>query len=360
MQSSAGIPNPGLSLWVFKPLVMLGLDTQTSLSQGVAWVNLVALVALGVWATWRFPADSLDRETWLFAGALVAVNPLYIFLSRTVWAQSMAPPVALALWIGFMHRRQAWGAFLWGLASASLGQIHMIGFPLALATWLSAARNRSLRAWKFLLAGAAAGAWPLLFWLNSLPATREIQKYSLMQHLPGKVWGWWLAAESGLGVRYLDTNFWGVPFKDFLEWPLLGSFPTYGMLLALVGLTVLLAWPFLFWLQGLFRKPVRWVPAYFTEPTDTALLLQSAVFIFGILATLMPTIVFAHYFIVLFPAGSLWISRMWLFDREATGRRALHTMLALQFAVSLTVVFFVHQHFYDPATGFHFPAVAPL
>lgn len=363
MESSTGLANPGLSLWIFKPLVLLGLTTPITLSQGVVWVNLLTLAGLGAWAIWRYSEEPVERDTWLFAGAMVAVNPLYVFLSRTVWAQAMAPPIALLLWIGFLHRRKPWGSILWGLASAALGQVHMVGFALALAVWLCAARNRSLGAWKFFWAGAALSAWPLWFWLRAVPAGQSVPAYSLLQRLPGRVWAWWLASESGWGVRYLDTNFWGVPFKEFLAWPLLGSYPTYGMLLCLAGLTALLAWPFLVWLKNFLSapsQPARWMPLCFSELSDTAILLRSAVFYFGILATLTPTVVFAHYFITLFPAGSLWISRMWLLNHPQTGRRALWLMLALQFALSLVTAFFVHHHFYDAASGVtRFPLVTP-
>jgi hypothetical protein len=354
MPSSAGIPNPGLSLWIFKPFILMGVTTPLALSRCVVWVNLVSLAGLGAWAAHRFPPESSERRVWLFAGALVAVNPLDVFLSRVIWAQSMAPPIALLFWIGFMDRRRWWGAFLWGAAGAMLGQIHMIGFPLALAVWLGALLARSAGAQRFFLIGSAATAWPLWFWLRALPtAADSVQHYSLVQHFPGKVWLWWLAAEGGLGVRYLSTNYWRGSFEEFLAEPRLGLWPSYGMLVALTGLAVLTAAPFAMWLKGLLRRPPLLLPASLAEPSDTGLLLRSSVFVFGLLATLMPTPVFAHYFIVLFPAGSLWIAQMWTAPKSfPNGHRALWAMLILQFAVSATTAFFVHQHFSDPNGGF--------
>ena len=49
----------------------------------------------------------------------------------------MTPMFGLLVWLGWWRCDKRWGAILWGLAGACIGQIHMSGFYFAagLALW---------------------------------------------------------------------------------------------------------------------------------------------------------------------------------------------------------------------------------
>jgi hypothetical protein len=143
MYSSACVKNPGLSFWVFWLLARLfDAHEPTELARAVQVVNISAIVLLAAFV-WRCVPEA-EREPWLWAVALVAVNPLAVVFHRKIWAQSILPIFSLLFLFGWWYRQRRWGAFLWGLAGALVGQIHMTasGWPGS-AGWAAAASGRS-------------------------------------------------------------------------------------------------------------------------------------------------------------------------------------------------------------------------
>ena len=89
--SSVGTHNPGMSIWVYSAMVkVLGISTPVGLVRCVMWVNVLALLALLLFVIKVVPAR--QREPWLWATALLAVNPVAILFSRKLWVQCVLPP----------------------------------------------------------------------------------------------------------------------------------------------------------------------------------------------------------------------------------------------------------------------------
>src|SRR5262249_23742786 len=130
MPSSVDIPNPGMSVWVFVLLQRLsGAADPPALARAVQLVNAAALVLLVCFA---FPHVLRgEREPWLWAAALVAVNPLAVLFHRKIWPPCVLPLLTLAMLYGWWYRRRRGPAFVWGLVGVCLGQIHMAGFFFA-------------------------------------------------------------------------------------------------------------------------------------------------------------------------------------------------------------------------------------
>src|SRR4051812_4042749 len=71
MPTSAGFPNPGMSLWVFLELGKLtAAHDPVALARAVQLLNLVALACLVLFALRAVPRP--EREVWLWAAALAA------------------------------------------------------------------------------------------------------------------------------------------------------------------------------------------------------------------------------------------------------------------------------------------------
>ena len=345
MMSSSGIPNPGMSLWVFVFLVRcFHLTTPLLLSQGVAVMSIIALTLIGVWATTQMCGS--EREEWLWAGALAAVNPVAVFLERVIWAQSLLPLFLVGFWFGFWNRRRWCGALLWGLLGACLVQIHLAGFFLLGGIVLTALISRGRREvhWLGFAVGLLLAGWPVIPWILNLASSHyERHQYAFGAHFPGKVWIWWLASDMGLGMKYLAAS-WDTPFVAFLKEPYLGGHATYGILLVHVALAGLLVPPFVWWLQRGIRKD-QWKAAFLSGDSPNAVILRGCLFGFGGLLTLLPAPVFVHYFLTAFPIGFLCIARLWLCNGSNMqwARRGLCVIVILQLTLSLAAAFYIHK-----------------
>src|SRR5882724_11435853 len=127
MPSSTGLPNAGMSLWVFLAISsILPTDDPLALTRGVQLMNVAAILLLAIFALKGI--ERPEREPWLWSVALVSVNPLAVLFSRKIWAQDTLPLFTVGMLVGWWYRHRWWGAFLWGLVGAFLGQIHLGGF----------------------------------------------------------------------------------------------------------------------------------------------------------------------------------------------------------------------------------------
>ena len=83
-----------------------------------------------------------SRAMWLWAVALVAVNPVAVVLQRKIWPISITPPFLLLVLVGFWYRDRRWGAALWGAVVQVVGMIHVGGLFLAVGLAAFSARLR--------------------------------------------------------------------------------------------------------------------------------------------------------------------------------------------------------------------------
>ena len=106
MPSGVGLRNPGFSVWLFVGLSHLtGATTPLQLERGVVALNVAALVLLAFFI-WRcVPED--EREIWMWAAALAAVNPLGLLLQRKIRAQSTLPLFCVLFLWGWWWPRPA-------------------------------------------------------------------------------------------------------------------------------------------------------------------------------------------------------------------------------------------------------------
>ena len=346
IESSAGLDNPGMSVWAFVFLAKgFGITGPVGLARAVAILAVLAVAGLALFAA--FVVDEREREPWLWAVGLVAVNPVGVIFTRKIWTLSLFPILTLGMLAGWWKRDRWWGAFAWGLVGAWLGQIHMSGFFLAggFALWTALFRRRGVK-WLWWFAGSVLGALTLIPWIHYVltsgdSATRSVRSIVLLDF-----WRAWIAGPS-LGV---DLRFsLGSSFKDFLEAPHLGSTPTFlvGLaFLACIALGVAIAvvaartlWP--------RRDELRSWPAVKRVigggSTNTGLAVAAALLGFGLLITFNFTVVYRHYLVVAFalPAVALACAALLAGD---VGRRLLSGLVVAQAVLAFGFLAFIHDH----------------
>src|SRR5262249_45948499 len=134
--TSPGFRNRGLSVWIFLALGKLFAATDpVSLARAVQGLNITALLLLVGFILCFVPRG--EREPWLWAAALAAVNPLAVLCQRKIWPPSVLPLFTVLLLAAWWRRERRGAALLWGLLGACLGQVHMAGFFFAagFAAW---------------------------------------------------------------------------------------------------------------------------------------------------------------------------------------------------------------------------------
>ena len=225
MPSSALLRNPGMSLWVFVILArVFGVQDPHAPARAVQLLSIAAILVLLAFALRWVPPE--EREPWLWAVALVAVNPLVVLFHRKIWPPSVLPIFSLAMLAGWWRRDSLWGAFLWGLVGMWLGQIHVSGFFFAagfLAWALLFAQRRV--SWPSWLAGSCLGALPMLPWLYYLATAygqRSATALDPTRWLELRFWIRWVTEPVGLSLEYSL----GGHFRDFLGYPLGHGRPT--------------------------------------------------------------------------------------------------------------------------------------
>ncbi len=334
MQSGVRIPNPPLSVWIFVPLARAAGDPVV-LAQFVQIINVLALLGFAILGSvTAFPEQT--RRIWLAGLALQAVNPLAVSLSRKIWAQSLLPAFALAIFSGHAFRTSRAGAFVWGLSGMLAGQVHMSGFffQAVLTTWTWFAERRTAGArsrWGYWLAGSLVAALPLAPWLANVlqpgggfardwTATREPRQLYL-----------WLVDGLGLNTSYLYRPEW----VWFLGEPRIGGAPTYLMAAAHAAILGIA-------LYSLARWVVTIRPSLVPSPDAGYVWLWIYAAAFGVTLLLMLAGVRArtHYAIVFFPLPFVWLA--WLLSTHG-GRRLYHAVFALQLVISLTMLWQLHR-----------------
>jgi hypothetical protein len=260
MGTSVGLSNPGLSVWAFAPMVAID-PRPISVCRQVMVLNVLVMLAFAFMAIWspenagRVGGSSsalrslAPREAWLWGIALLAVNPYCIRIARKIWPPSLLGSLVLLLWVGRSLRSSRVGSLAWGLAGATIGQIHLSGFFLAGGIFVGSVvervrgRDKVATRWSWWVAGSMIGAVGLFSWLE---ATKSGQ---------GKppVLGWTLDSfrlrillfchywfEMGLGLTSWAT--YTNEYSRFLSAPTLFGRPT--------------------WLIGLLERGVYWLGVF--------------------------------------------------------------------------------------------------
>jgi hypothetical protein len=334
MASGVGTANPGMSTWIFVALARVThANTPLALDRSVIALNCLALLLLGL-LIFRIIAPE-EREAWTWGLALVAVNPFALLIQRKIWAQSTLPFFCVLFIWGWLRRESRWGALVWGLIGAILGQIHMSGFFFSAAVLLwsiwDARANKKRVAWGAWLVGSVIGAIPLIPWLRymlSAPRSTAVREWS--EILNFRFWEEWAKQISGMSLRYsLGVD----DFSHFTRMPEITGHPTY-----LVGM---------FCLVSVISAAAILLIALVTrtrKPKGETQVLQDATFWgFGGLMTAARIYVWRHYLVVTYPLQFVWVSRLAL-RREKSGRVLLLLLWTAQFVISAACLCYIHEH----------------
>jgi len=342
--SSGGIPNGGMSLWVFVAMSSITpLDDPLALTRAVQVLNVAAILLLIIFILTSI--EPTERETWLWSAALVSVNPLMVLFSRKLWANNTLPIFTLGMLLGWQYRQRWWGAFCWGIFGALLGQIHLGGFFFAAAFvgCILLFDRRSVR-WSAWFAGSVLGSLPLLPWLavltNGNQHVTEMDRFNFLLPFIKH----WFSIALGVDLRYSL----GGSFRAFLAYPTIAGAPIY-LGGALLGIIVLIFSLILFRIaRRLYVQPVRTIRQLFDVSTTTGLALNAAFWGYGILLTAIPRRVVLHYLIVAFSLPALSLVKLTQIGSDASDRsianaRRLLAVLVLAQAL-LAVTFFAYIH----------------
>ena len=349
MASGVSVPNPGLSVWIFVPLARVAGDP-VALAQIVQLVNVVALLGFAIFGASRaFSAPG--RQLWFAGLALMSVNPIAIVLARQFWAQSLLPVFGVAMLAAHASRSSWVGAFIWGLVGALTGQIHMSGFFLQAALVLFTAASASFPSsvasafrrkdqnvsaprtrWSAWAVGSAVGTIPLWPWALDLLRSESHFARDWMATLVPRAPFTWLVDSLGIDTPYVyrPESLW------FLGEPRIGGVPTYGMAVAHAALIGIALYCLVRWVKSIRR------PRLISAREDGNLWLWIHAAAFGMTALLMLAGVRArtHYLVIAYPLPFVWLA--WLLLTHG-GVRLYRTALALQLAITITLMLQVHR-----------------
>jgi hypothetical protein len=336
--SGVGTSNPGMGIWVYSSMAKgLQLNSPVQLVRGVMLLNVIALVALAVFALRVVPPR--QREPWLWGTALIAVNPLAVLFSRKLWIQSALPPFVIAMLFAWWRRGHRGGAFAWGVLGAWLGQIHMSGFFFAagFAAWTALYDRRSAR-WRWWFAGSLLGALTLVPWLVHVLSHEGAPTRSLAHLVEPRFWLFWISYPLGLNLL---TSFGSDSWK-LLAWPTVDGTSLYlcaitfaAILVAAVAIGIeafaLTVWP-------RRRRPDRPIGG---RSSDTGLAIRASVLGYGLLITASGVLIYRHYLIVAFALPFVAVAVVALLRRDR-GRRLLTVLVVAQAALSVQYLTYIH------------------
>jgi len=342
LPSSTFALNPGTVSWPFVVLGWLtGATEPTQLARAVQVVNVLALLALAYFALRVVPAA--EREPWLWAVALLAVNPITVLMHRKIWNVSVLLPLTVPVLIGWWYRRHRFGAFTWGLASLAVAAVYPPGiwFAIGLALWTALFDRKSV-AWLDWAIGSSLGAAPLLPWVGYM------MEYTSRIPLAGRgvnnlgslpFYRYWPTEPFGISLHYsLKSDFW-----EYLRGPHWYGMPNYlvgALHVAMLGLMVAII---LGWLGWFFRERRALAPLFFGNDTQTGLLQSSYLWAGGLLATLTLMPFHRHGMQLVAPLMCLWVARLAL-RSQAIGRGLLVALVAVQLGISASFLGYIHTH----------------
>jgi hypothetical protein len=361
-RASVGVPNPGMGEWVYwlmahlERLLSGGAPSPVALDRGVMLLNVLTLVALLAFVL--RVVSPRERAPWLYATALLAVNPMAILFSRKLWIECLLAPFALAMLFAWWRRRTRGGAFAWGVLCLWLGQIHMTGLFLApaLVLWTALFDRRSVR-WRWWLAGCAVGVVTLIPWLVHLLSANSVgaHDFSGILSSDGNFWYYWLATPIG---RPIFTSF-GVDAGGLLAWPRLA-----GVTMHLVGLaedvSIVAAVVIFAKAIGAYLEGRRGAGAQTdrVRRSDTTLVVSAATVGFGILLTASGVVIWRQYVTVAFILPFLFLALAGV-RAGRLGRRLLTLIVVAQAVMSVGYLSYIHSHGGAPGGDYGYAYDAP-
>jgi hypothetical protein len=357
-----------MSIWIFFLLAkVFGTQSPPDLGRAVQIVNTVALILLAVFALRLVPRP--EREPWLWATALGAVNPLAVLFQRKIWSPSVFPFFTLIYLVGWWYRHDRWGALLWGFTGACLGQIHMTGFFFFAAfVVLALLLDKRPVAWSWWLGGAGLGIIPSIPWIRHVVTASETGGIAISwtRWFEFKFWTHWISEPFGWGLKYAL----GEDFSYFLSFPILGGQPTYlvGLLhLLVIGIGAII----------MFRAAAQiwtdrhgWRETLIGTQSPTLFTINGALLGYGVLLAASGLRFHRHYLLVVFPLTFVWLAWLALMpakgDTINRGRALLLSLCIVEALISVAFLYFIHLNQgtmhggYGPAYGAQSPGDVPI
>jgi hypothetical protein len=354
MPSSQNILNPAMSAWIFYPVGWLfGTKEPTNLALGVAISSILAILLL-VGFAFRF-VKAEEREIWLWAAALSALNPHFILVSRKIWPPCLCPVLTVGFLAGWWKRDTRLGAFTWGLLGVIAIQIHLSACFYTLAIFLAVLFfNRTGVRWKAWLAGNILGSVLMIPWIGYLvdrqPAPRDdVAQIHRAVHV--RFWSYWCTEPFALGL----DHYVGDEMTDFLAGPTLGDKPTF-LDGAAYSLCFLIAAGLIFAsLRRWWQSVNRFEPASDQVRSQTRFLLYSACLVYGVVLWVSCLPIHRHYLMIAFPLTFVWVAWLALPKGAAAdvlwrGRAALAGLCLCSMLLSWQLLSYIHHQQYGPST----------
>ena len=346
MTSSIGVPNAGLSVWVFIALsALVPIDTPLALTRAVQMVNIGAILLLAAFVLRGI--ERSEREPWLWSVALASVNPFAVLFSRSIWPPDTLPLLAVSMLVGWWHRHRWWGGFVWGVLGATLGQIQLVGFFFAASFvactwWLD---RRSLR-WSAWLWGSILGSLPMLPWLAEYLLVQDSGHIGMKASELANLVPWFILAwlNTMLGVWHGYSL--GDDYIAFLSFPS-HTYAVAGLIGSVLAVSAAVA---LRLGHRLYASGTVAVAGIAESRSSTALALYAGLVVFGGVLTLATwNFLYMHYLVVAFPLP--WVFLAWCVAAGcsdgarsvANGRRLLAALVLLQACVTLGFLAYLHQ-----------------
>ena len=289
-----------------------------------------------------------ERQPWLWGLAIASVNPLAVVFSRKIWIPDLLAPFCLLIFLGHWFREKRWGGFLWGLAGALIGQVHMGGFFLSFGLLVCTVwhdyKQQTLRkiAWTTWVFGTVLGSLPLIPWaLVVIPQMGHYTR-SLMGLLVPKFYVHWVTAAVGVNLSNpLSEAVWW----RFLREPLLFGFPTYLMMAAHIVLFVIGWYPVYRFFKT--RKSPDAPVSSSGAHSELNFYIKALVLGVGGVFTLSSINVQPYYIFVAFPFMYIWLALM--YQKQV---KLLLTIALMQLFITLTFLSFIHRTGGFPGAGY--------
>jgi hypothetical protein len=346
LPSSIGPPNPGMSLWVFAGLAYVSeAQTGPELARAVQSLNVLALLAFASFACFALPLK--ERERWLWAGALWAVNPLAIIFERKIWPPSVLPLATVALIACWWYRKHFAASVLCGLIGALMAQVHLgvVFLTAALFAWTWLYDQTSFR-WGAWVSGAALGSLPALPWLLEVVHRSEEAAWRWRFPIP-HFFTRWVSQPFGFGAEY---TLGGQHYIDYLSSPQIAGLSTYAMAFTHAVLGVLFVVVMVRAARAAIVAPRPSARAVLVGDSRETVLINACFWGYGGLLTLITLIGASshrHYLIVTAPIMAMWCVRLvWAGEqngRWAWSRLVLVGLCLAQIATSAGLLQYIHR-----------------
>lgn len=350
--SGVYIVNPGMSIWVFTILAkVFRIHSPTGLAHAVQLFALFGMCLILPFA-WKILKDFEERRLWYWAFALAMVNPFLVLYQRKLWPEPFLPFFSMLMLIGWWRKEARWGAFVWGLAGACVGQVHMSGFFLAagLFVWtglFTSSVKRTGINWKYWFFGSVVGALPLIpwFWYIVTHPVNHAVTTGWGEAIQLKYWVFWLTDSLGLHLGnplglLRGPSHWD-QLSDFVRYPVVSGHATYLVGIAHAGALVAAVLVFGRGMAGIWRRRFELGSVVIGRDSPTAFVQNSALWACGILMTLTGIMIRRYYMTVTFPLEFIFLARM-AGPETRSGHRLLLVLWICQLVMSAGFVHYIH------------------